>query len=245
MQDELDVLEDLHMFHVSKVSSELFEFVYASTLHVSVPCKNFRPVVERVEISRLGFVKNRYKDDFPLLSRFLLATAQRQLRERKELTVRQVSPWNFLTGSMLKCLQIIHLVADFWSSCNQIRSQLRHLAVKYPVDIEVLPSSEGFAAKVTVLFSVQRAKALISFIFDNETLSRWPASIRSTRCDVEVEYGQLEYVVCLELGFDLILDERSSKAILNSVNGRLNQATPGDHHACLLDACIEAQESVQ
>ncbi len=112
------------------------------------------------------------------------------------------------------------------------------------MDIEVLPGSEGFAAKVVVLFSVQRAKALISFIFDNETLSRWPVSIRSMRCNVEVAYGQLEYVVCL-VGFDLTLNERSSKAILNSVNGRLNQATPGDHHACLLDACIEAQESVQ
>ena len=35
----------------------------------------------------------------------------------------------------------------------------------------------------------------------------------------------------------------SRSAILTAVMERLSEATPSDNYACLLDACIEAQET--
>ena len=79
------------MFRISKVNADLFEFVYASLFHVSIPCKKFIPNVSNISITRFGNASTRYKDDFPKLSPFLLKTAQWLVSEGDATTVREVS----------------------------------------------------------------------------------------------------------------------------------------------------------
>ncbi|CAA7258736.1 unnamed protein product [Cyclocybe aegerita] len=214
LRGELEALEDLHMFRISKVNADLFEYVYASLFQVSIPCRNFVPIVTKVNITRYAKAGTRYKDDFPKLSAFLLATAKYHINESEDLTVRQ----------------IVHRLNDYWSSCAQLRSQLTLLSIKYPVDIVVPPPSPenpspSFKARAAVMFPSKTGRAFISFMFSFNTLSQWPMSLNSLDCEVDVAYGSME---------------RSE--ILKSVMDRLSQATPSENYACLLDACIEAQE---
>uniref|UniRef100_A0A0W0F5T4 Spc7 kinetochore protein domain-containing protein n=1 Tax=Moniliophthora roreri TaxID=221103 RepID=A0A0W0F5T4_MONRR len=212
LRDELEALENLHMFRVCKVNANLFEYVHASRFRVTIPCKNYIPLVEKVDISRMPDARSKLKDDFPRLSDFLLMGAKQLVRDADVSSTRQ----------------IVHLLNGYWSSCTQLRGQLMHLSVKYPVEIEVPRSLSGkllFKANAAVLFPSVKGKAIISFVFDADSYSRWPASISSLRCEVGVAYGSLD-----------------GQAILNAVQERLSQATPSDNYACLLDACIEAQE---
>ena len=79
------------MFKITKVNADLFEFVYASLFHVSIPCKNFIPTVSNIRITRFGKSSTRHKDDFPKLSAFLLKTAQWIVSKGNVTTVREVS----------------------------------------------------------------------------------------------------------------------------------------------------------
>jgi hypothetical protein len=89
--DELEALQNLHMLQVTKVLPELFEFRYASSYDVSVPCENFCPVVKEVSITRVQSAKLKYKDAFPALSALILKTASSFIvRSGGDLSVRQV-----------------------------------------------------------------------------------------------------------------------------------------------------------
>lgn len=79
------------MFRTTKVNPDLFEYIYASLFHVSIPCKKYIPDPSRISITRYGKASTRYRDDFPKLSAFLLKTAQRLVSEGGEMTVREVS----------------------------------------------------------------------------------------------------------------------------------------------------------
>jgi kinetochore protein Spc7/SPC105 len=79
------------MFRIAKVNPDLFEFVYASLFHVSIPCRKFIPTVSNISITRFGKTSTRYKDDFPKLSAFLLKTAQWLVSGGDATTVREVS----------------------------------------------------------------------------------------------------------------------------------------------------------
>ncbi|RDB29117.1 hypothetical protein Hypma_015188 [Hypsizygus marmoreus] len=213
LKDELEALEDLHMFRTTKVHGDLFEYVYASRFRVSIPCKNFVPVVKRVDVIRVDNARTKVKDNFPRLSDFLLHMAKEQIVRGENRTTRQ----------------IIHRLSDYWSSCAQLRLQLKLLTIKYPLEIEVSKGSNGefpyFKAKVMVLFPPMKAKAFVSFVFSTKTFCYWPMAISSLGCEVEVAYGNVD-----------------RQTIHNAVTDRLSQASAGDNYACLLDACIEAQE---
>ena len=90
LKDELEALEDLHMCRITKVSADLFEYVYSSLFQVSIPCKNFKPIVGKVSIFRHGKQNTRYKDNFPRLSSFLLMAATQLINQGEDLTVREV-----------------------------------------------------------------------------------------------------------------------------------------------------------
>ncbi|KAF8905455.1 Spc7 kinetochore protein-domain-containing protein [Gymnopilus junonius] len=214
LKGELEALEDLHMCRITKVHADIFEYIYASQFHISIPCKHFVPIVTKVTISRSGHQHARHKDDFPRLSAFLMHAAQRLIADGDDLTVRE----------------IVHRLSDYWSSCAQLRSQLRLLSIKYPVEVTLSPPSKespspSFAAKCMVIFPAAQAKAFISFNFSFDTFSQWPISMESLDCDVEVVYGSIDRT-----------------DVLKAVSSRLSEATPSDNYACLLDACIEAQE---
>ncbi|KAF8213559.1 Spc7 kinetochore protein-domain-containing protein [Mycena galopus ATCC 62051] len=208
LKEELINLQDLHMFRATKVLPELFEYEYAFQFRVSITCRNFMPISKtKVEISRLQS-SHRLPDDFPVLSRYFLDNAANQIPNGK-ITTRQ----------------IVESLADYWSACSQVRSQLIQLTIKYPVEIQVLPSGQGFRAKTIVMFPSVKAKAYIYFIFSPETYSRWPISIGFLRHDVEVAYGAI-----------------AQSTVSTALSERLDQIGTADNYGCLLDACIGAQE---
>ena len=92
--------------------------------------------------------------------------------------------------------QVVQYLSDYWDSCTHIRSQLKLIAIKYPLFIEVTPPTlsvaPSFKAIASVLYHDRMSKAFISFIFDQDTFSRWPTSIHSLKCNVEVAYGSIE-----------------------------------------------------
>jgi kinetochore protein Spc7/SPC105 len=89
----------------------------------------------------------------------------------------------------------VQYLCDFWISCAQIRCQLALLAVKYPLSIEVLTEPGArFKAKAMLLFRKLRAKAIVSFVFDDVTFARWPMTIGSLKCEVDVAYGPVQCV---------------------------------------------------
>jgi kinetochore protein Spc7/SPC105 len=53
----------------------------------------------------------------------------------------------------------------------------------------------GFNAMATIIFPNIKAKAYISFCLDSETFSSWPMLIGATKCQVEVVYGPIQYVL--------------------------------------------------
>lgn len=79
------------MFRVTKVDADLFEYVYASLYLISIPCKDFVPVVNKVDITQCRKEITMQKDDFPKLSSFLLSTAKYLINESEDLTVQEVS----------------------------------------------------------------------------------------------------------------------------------------------------------
>jgi len=88
----------------------------------------------------------------------------------------------------------------------------------------------------------KKAKVLVTFNFTLDVFSRWPLSIGLLTCDVQVAYGPVRQAVH-ESNFRLTLINSSSQSeISQALSERLSQATPSDNYACLLDACIEAQE---
>jgi len=123
----------------------------------------------------------------------------------------------------------VQRLGDYWASCAQLRSQLKLVAIKYPLSVEIPPPAQdgtsGFNAIATIIFPNVKAKAFVSFKLDLDTFSSWPMSISATKCEAEAAYGPIE-----------------RDTILKAVMGRLGQATPADNHACLLDACIEAMD---
>lgn len=90
LKDELEALEELHMVRVIRVNSQLFEYIYDSTFRVSIPCKNSRPVVAKIAISRLEPTRTRAKDDFPKLSSLFLTAATHVLDDDEDNTVPKV-----------------------------------------------------------------------------------------------------------------------------------------------------------
>ncbi|KAK2462013.1 hypothetical protein APHAL10511_006476 [Amanita phalloides] len=215
LKEELEAFENLHMFRATHISPDLFQYIYNSQFCVTTPCQNYMPIVTQVKITRVKELRTRYKDDFPKLSDFFLDMAKRQIIE----------------GENLSMAQMVQRLGDYWSSCTEIRSQLRFLKFKYPVDIEIIRPVNGeglphFKTHATILFLDVKAKATVSFIFSSATFCFWPMALDSLDCEVKVAYGPID---------------RST--ILKRVVDRLSQASPADNHACLLDACIEAQET--
>ncbi|KAK0198720.1 Spc7 kinetochore protein-domain-containing protein [Armillaria mellea] len=177
LRSELEALEDMHMLHVAKVNSQLFEYVYASQFRVSIPCVNFLPIVQKVEVQTLDTVRFKFKDDFPRLSKFLVSAANHLVHNTDAVTTRQ----------------IIHLLRDYWSSCSQLRFQMSYISIKFPVDIAISTSENpSFTAVVNMMFPSKKAKVLISFHFDLDVFSKWPCSVAYIQYGVEVAYGSID-----------------------------------------------------
>ncbi|TBU34906.1 Spc7 kinetochore protein-domain-containing protein [Dichomitus squalens] len=216
LKAELEALEDLHLWHTTKLSPQLVEFVYASKYHVLVPCTKYTPICAQVQVQKTEQAKTKEKDSFPNFTELIVRTAHRLISESQE---------------KLNLREVVERLSDFWSSCAQFRSQLTFLAIKYPLVVEGIFDDAGeeyLKATAAVMFPSAKGKAYISFLLDKDTYSRWPLSVRGLKSHVEVAYGAIQ-----------------SDAILAAILNRLSQVSPADSHGCLLDACIEATEQYE
>jgi kinetochore protein Spc7/SPC105 len=49
----------------------------------------------------------------------------------------------------------------------------------------------GFKATAKVMFPKLKAKAFVSFVFDEDTFASWPLSIKHVTTDAQVAYGHI------------------------------------------------------
>ena len=84
-------MEDLHLWHLSKLSSDLVELVYASKYHLVMPCTNYTPVRSQVQIQRTEQSKLKERDPFPAFTELTVKTARSLVADSKEqLGLKQV-----------------------------------------------------------------------------------------------------------------------------------------------------------
>lgn len=74
--DELEALQDLHLWCITKVEPTAVELLYASRYEVLVPCIRCRPVVAKVSVRRVKGASMKARDQFPQLTQLALEGAQ-------------------------------------------------------------------------------------------------------------------------------------------------------------------------
>ncbi|OCH88589.1 hypothetical protein OBBRIDRAFT_836452 [Obba rivulosa] len=181
LKDELEALQELHLWRVTRMTVNVFECVYASRYQVSIPCANYRPIPAKISVSRIKDVQTKEREVFPAFTNLMLQTAQHIVGEASDAEITE----------------IVQRLGDFWSCCAQLRSQLTFLSIKYPLSVETIQrpdTAPDLKATATVMFPAAKGKAFISFILGPETYSMWPISISSVKTEVNVAYGQIQYV---------------------------------------------------
>lgn len=174
------------------VTSNLFEFDYASQIRVSIPCNDFVPLVGDIIMHKLDSAKMSFQDPFPALGDHLLRAAVKHVASSRSQTISQVWPSeHFFPLSTHFYFEIVRSLSDYWSSCSQIQSQIRFLHVKFPLEIIPGPQPGDFRVTATVLFPPVKAKALVSFNFTGKIVATWPANISQLTWDVEVVSGPI------------------------------------------------------
>jgi kinetochore protein Spc7/SPC105 len=177
--DELEALQDLYMFKALRVTPDVFEYVLATQYQVTIPCNDFVPRNDLIGARYLPSAKAKFKDDYPRLTSFFVDSLQHRIRHSRAVSIKQ----------------IVRTLADYYSSFAQIRTQLRHISIKYPVHIEVsAPNADRrtFSLNVTLLFPSVKGKASISLIFDEHTCWQWPSAIGTLKWDTNVVYGPIK-----------------------------------------------------
>ena len=73
---ELEALEEMHLWHIAKLSPTLVELTYAHKYHVSIPCAKYIPVRTQVRVTRHTQAKLKERDAFPHFTALVVKTAQ-------------------------------------------------------------------------------------------------------------------------------------------------------------------------
>ncbi|KAK7694277.1 hypothetical protein QCA50_001458 [Cerrena zonata] len=211
LKDELEALEILHQWRMTKISPSLVEFIYAGRFAVSIPCIKFMPLPSRITIQRTKASKFE-RDSFPQYTEMMTKGALKLISKMSSPTLRQT----------------VQQLSDFWSSGAQLRRQLDLLNIQYPLSLELVPSSgnvdPSVVATATIMLESVKAKAFISFPLDLDICSKWPKSTSLLKTDVKIAYGKAD-----------------PETVRESVQTRLEKATPSDNYCCLLDACLAAK----
>ncbi|KAF8592058.1 hypothetical protein K439DRAFT_1537791 [Ramaria rubella] len=210
LRDELGTLQDLHLWRATQLSSEIVEFIYDSKYRITIPCRRFSPIPDALNIVPFGSTS----DDFPLVTEIMYRIARHRTIQdhNNKLTLRT----------------IVQRLTDFWASYAQLRWQLSFIIIKYPLSFQLMPAgssiedAKGFKATATLLLHKKTSKVLVSFHFDSEMLSNWPATMDSLHYEVSVVYGKA-----------------NSEVVGEALKTRLAEASTVENHACLVDACME------
>ncbi|KIY67492.1 hypothetical protein CYLTODRAFT_353026 [Cylindrobasidium torrendii FP15055 ss-10] len=197
-------LQKIHMCVVTSYKPALFEYEYASQYRVRIPCSDFgKPIHDKIEIAHLERIQ---KDEFAPLNQTFLACANDLVREDTQRDLPGVAT----------------VLQNYVAACEQLRRQFIHLVIRFPLYIVPIPSG-GFVAKAVILYPVLKSRVAVEFVFDPQTFSRWPCSVRSLQFDVKVAFGKADRT-----------------AIVKAIQDVLIVKTPTDNYACLTEACMEA-----
>ncbi|KAF8499454.1 Spc7 kinetochore protein-domain-containing protein [Gautieria morchelliformis] len=212
LRDELNNLQDLHLWRAVQLSAEMVEFVYDSKYRVSIPCRRYSPIPETLDIVPFED-QSHISDDFPLVTELMYRIARRRaIQSHDKLTLRM----------------IVQRLTDFWAAYAQLRWQLNFIVIKYPLSFQLMPTgsgvddAEGFKATASLLLFRKTSKALISFHIGSELLNGWPLSMDLLKFDVAIAYGKADPIIVGE-----------------ALRTRLAEASAAENHACLVDACME------
>ena len=97
--DELEALQELHLWRPIKQTADLVEFVYGSKYQVSLPCRRYKPLLAQATVTRTKQSKLKERDAFPQVTELIVRTAQSLIAECNEkLEIKQVRPvqWSWL-----------------------------------------------------------------------------------------------------------------------------------------------------
>ncbi|KAG6817627.1 hypothetical protein H0H87_006255 [Tephrocybe sp. NHM501043] len=238
-QEYEDILKELDKETAEVADIEACDQDYLNELKASIAEQNIEVEALRAEVAeskaKLLSLEGRLKEANAEKqeTRAAISDAQGVLHIQTNGTRAEVfklkAKEQIVRGDNRTTRQIVHRLSDYWSSCAQLRAQLKLLLIKFPVEIEIIKGSPteplGYKAKVMIMFPSMKAKAFISFVFGEKAFSYWPVTVNSLEVEVEVAYGAIDRDV-----------------IAKAVVDRLSEATPEDNYACLLDACIGAQE---
>ena len=87
------MLEELHLWHTTRLSSDLYEFVYAARFRVRVPATAFEPRLTEVSIVRTAEMPLKFKDQFPVLTDLAIALAQQHIASApRKMNIQEVRP---------------------------------------------------------------------------------------------------------------------------------------------------------
>ena len=98
--EELAALEELHLWHTSRVQPDLYEFVYASRFHVHIPCVGFKPLKNQIRITKAKDMLLRPKDQFPHFTDLMIQVAQQRFVSSPNVGIKQV-PF------MMSCVSVV------------------------------------------------------------------------------------------------------------------------------------------
>jgi kinetochore protein Spc7/SPC105 len=88
----------------------------------------------------------------------------------------------------------VQTLGDFFLGISQIRTQLKLLSIKYPLDVSITPPLSnvglvGIRATAMVLLPSVRGKVYVTFVFGGGVLVEWPGSVGMVGCEVSRGYG--------------------------------------------------------
>lgn len=100
-------MEELHLWHTSRVQPDLFEFIYASRFHVHISCVGFKPLKSQIRITKTKDMPLKLKDQFPRFTDLMIQVGQQRVVSSPDvLGIRQV---RFMTS----CVSVVlHMLID-------------------------------------------------------------------------------------------------------------------------------------
>lgn len=88
--DELEAMQSLHSWRMTKVQQSLLELVYENRFRVRVPCKKYTPITSDIKISRIEEQPTKVFDLFPPYSEIVLRMSQQYASSLTASNAREV-----------------------------------------------------------------------------------------------------------------------------------------------------------
>ncbi|EJD55632.1 hypothetical protein AURDEDRAFT_179352 [Auricularia subglabra TFB-10046 SS5] len=225
--EELEALQGMQGWRVLRLSPSFVELAFAERFVLRVPCRDWDALPDGLclelldkahasgKLPGLGIRKTcglpPRKDRFAGATKVMLNVAQRTVAQRVNMHRRY------------SYVQVVRYVDSMLHAFACVRRELDLLVVHFPSYTSALDNGRGLRVTASVLVDKMESKALVSFLFDDDALMRWPVSANKVDVHVEIDYGDIQ-----------------ADDVQMAVRDRLVQSQVTDHHGHLLESCLEA-----